>query len=100
MDRISIGLVVGKAAVSKFAVERNRVKTRFKAAMREAVQREQAEGRRLLLSELTYLVTLRKECFSTPMEGLIQEVRTAFGSVVRKAAVEGWKSFQRVQKRK
>ena len=50
MDRISIGLVVGKAAVSKFAVERNGVKTRFKAAMREALQREQAEGRRLLLS--------------------------------------------------
>ena len=48
VDIIRVGLAVSKAAVSKFAVERNRVRTRFKAALREAIRRESREGKRLL----------------------------------------------------
>jgi hypothetical protein len=45
---VRIGIICTKAAVSKFAVERNRTRTRFKAALREATGRAEGESRQLI----------------------------------------------------
>ncbi|RXK36955.1 ribonuclease P protein component [Tremella mesenterica] len=67
-------IIVTKNAVSKYAVERNRVKGRFKAAVEAVVNRGIGGDIDLLDQEKIYVANLSSKMYDAKFENLVEEV--------------------------